>query len=199
MKTYLTLVVDRSNSMGNIREKAQSGINSLLTEQKSIKMNGKMGFTLVDFDDKIEVVQSVKDVKEAKEYQLIPRGWTALWDAIQFAVDTTKAEIAKLRRRDQPKVIMCVVVTDGQDNKSKLRSGDIQSLVSELKANGWDFTFLCNNPLVLDEGVKTGMNSAQYSDQQTHAVYNAISQKVIRTRNSLVSSNFTANELTSMR
>jgi uncharacterized protein YegL len=199
MKTYLALVIDRSGSMYSLKVEAQNGINKLIEDQKKVKMNGKMGFLLVDFDNEIEIKQSVKDIAEAKNYILSPRASTSLWDAIHFTVNETKQVINKLRVRDRPKTIMCVVVTDGQDNASKMQKSSVTDLVENLKKEGWDFTFMCNNPIVQREGQSTGMTSVQYSDKNTQAVYNSLSQKVIRTRNSLTSSNFTANELKSMR
>ena len=47
--THLTLVVDRSGSMSDIREDAQGGVTTLLTEQ--FAEPGKLTVTVVEFDE----------------------------------------------------------------------------------------------------------------------------------------------------
>lgn len=210
MKTQLTLVVDRSGSMGSsgMKEKAQSGINELIKTERERKINGKMGFTLVEFDDRVDVVQDVKDVKEAKDYNLKPRGSTALWDAMASGIETTKNGIAKLRKRDQPKTVMVVVVTDGGENASRLNNqNNIKKMIEELAPQGWDFTFMCNDPILRKTAESIGTQSHEYSNANTQAIYNAVSGKLGRVRNAIASGqsvtskviNLTPNEIRSLK
>ena len=52
--THLTLVVDRSGSMGSVQEEAQSGINALVAEQFAVP--GKLTVTLSQFDNAFDTV-----------------------------------------------------------------------------------------------------------------------------------------------
>ena len=52
--THLTLVVDRSGSMGSVAHEAQAGINSLIAEQ--FALDGKLTVTLAQFDNEFDTV-----------------------------------------------------------------------------------------------------------------------------------------------
>jgi len=219
MKSYIAVVVDRSGSMSDptvwggpkMCDVAMEGIRSFVKEQKAMKINGKTGFSLVEFDGGgTDVVEQVNDIKSSVvEYTLKPRGNTPLWDSIGFTVDHINEKIAKLRTRDKPKGVMVVVVTDGLENAStKWNKATITRLIETKKKEGWDFTFLCNNPMVAKDAENAGLqNVALYDNRNLKAAYSAVSSKVGRVRNSIEqtgtytsnTASFTENELSSMK
>jgi uncharacterized protein YegL len=227
MKSYVAIVVDRSGSMADpvydkvggitaygsykrLSEIATQGIKSFIAEQKAMKINGKTGFSLVQFDGNgTEVVEQVGDIRTSTvNYNLVPRGNTPLWDAIGFTVEHIDEKISKLRKRDKPKGVMVVVVTDGAENAStKWKQSTIAELIEAKKKENWDFTFLCNNPMVAKEASDAGLqNVALYANNKVDQVYSSVSSKVARTRNAIEQTGtfsstdceFTQNEIRSM-
>jgi len=78
--TLLVLVVDRSGSIETIRTDMEGGIKTLLSEQSN--ESGTCLVTLAQFDDHYEMLAQGVPVAELGPYRLIPRGSTALFDAI---------------------------------------------------------------------------------------------------------------------
>jgi len=77
--TDITLVVDRSGSMDQIKDDAEGGINTLITEQA--KQPGDAFLTLVQFDTEYEFIHRGVPIRQVPKYRLVPRGSTALLDA----------------------------------------------------------------------------------------------------------------------
>jgi len=141
-------IVDRSGSMGSIREDAQGGLNAFIKEQAEL---GEAKLTIVEFDDTVNTVCEQVNITEAEEYTLRPRGYTALLDAIGVVVgDATKY------KSDDGKTIV-VIVTDGGENASKEWSRDkIFELITERKDAGWEFLFLASNQDAISVGSSYG-------------------------------------------
>jgi len=130
----IVVIVDRSGSMGGIREEAQGGINGFIEEQKKL---GDAKLTIVEFDSYITVACDQENIQEAKEYTLLPRGMTALLDAI----GTVISDKEKYETKDGKTIV--VVMTDGFENCSKEYTRDnIFSLMKEREKAGWEFLFL---------------------------------------------------------
>ena len=96
--TDITLVVDRSGSMQAIREDAQGGVNALIQQQ--VKEPGEATLTLVQFDTEYEVVHSGVAIEDAPEYELVPRGATALLDAVGRAINETGKRISRINQKE---------------------------------------------------------------------------------------------------
>ena len=76
----VTVVLDRSGSMSSCRDEAEGGLNAFIEEQK--KHVGETVFTLVQFDTEYEFVHKGKPIREVGPCELVPRGMTALLDAV---------------------------------------------------------------------------------------------------------------------
>lgn len=143
-KDEIVCVVDCSTSMRNIRDEAQDGINQFVKEQQEV--DGGAYFTLVEFDNHSKVVHDRININEMVDYKLIPRGMTALCDAIGSACAAVKPTDGKT---------IIVVVTDGDENASQeLNADDVKTLITEKKEAGWEFIFLAAN----QDAIKTGGN-----------------------------------------
>jgi len=139
--THWTLVVDRSGSMEMLKTDAQGAINKMMAEQRA--MPGRLTLTLVQFDTVIETVQNRVDIHAAKDYQLVPRGLTALLDAVGKAIVETGEALAALPEGERPGHVFVMIVTDGQENSSReYRLKQIQALIKEQEERwGWVFAF----------------------------------------------------------
>ena len=158
--THVTLVVDRSGSMSSMRVEAQDGINLLLREQ--FMEEGEVSFTVVDFDTEIVEVESMR--REAFEYQLVPRGSTALLDATAHAILKTGEDLAALEEDKRPGKVLFVVITDGQENASRrFELPAVQEMIArQTNEYRWNFQYI-GTAANAWEGARLGMRTSSHS------------------------------------
>lgn len=172
--THLTLIVDRSGSMDSVQAEAQSGLNTLLVEQRLLP--GDLTVTLTQFDTEVETIQRMQG--ESFEYELVPRGMTALLDAVGSEIVRTGEDLAALPEADRPEKVLVVVVTDGAENSSHEYSLEkVREMVSHQRDTyNWDFQFIGAGEAAW-QGSSLGMNSAAYSGTAagTRAAYGSMS------------------------
>lgn len=183
--THLTLVVDRSGSMEAMKEEAQGGINTLLTEQFALP--GKLTVTLVEFDDHIDTVARL--AKKTMDYSLVPRGMTALLDAVGSEIVKTGADLDKMKEDARPDKVLFVIVTDGEENQSKEYTFEkVKELIAHQKdAYNWSFQFLGAGEAVW-QGQSLGMGSSSYNGQDIGGntrLYGALSASMANYRSAV--------------
>jgi uncharacterized protein YegL len=154
--TLLALIVDRSGSMESIREDMEGGIKTLLTEQAGEK--GQCLVTLAQFDNDYELVADRVPVAKLGSYRLVPRGTTALLDAIGRTISHVRAQVQALDEAKRPDHIVVAVITDGLENASREWSHlQVMDSVKARIAEGWHFTFLGANQDAIQEGRGMGV------------------------------------------
>lgn len=168
--THTIAIIDRSGSMSSIQKDMEGGFNQYVKEQREFKDSDTL--TLVQFDDQYEVVYEGQKLANVKEYTLAPRGMTALFDAIGKTIRSESERLSKLPKKDQPKKVVCVIVTDGCENSSKeFKTKDsIKKLVDAQK--NWEFVYLGANQDAMLEGASYGFS------QQSTMTYAAGGQGV---------------------
>ena len=126
--TDITLVVDRSGSMESIKSDAEGGINEFIRQQASEP--GEALLTLMQFDTEYDLVHNGVNVTDVSPYTLVPRGMTALLDAVGRAINETGARLAAMSEQERPGLVVFVIVTDGAENSSKEFSrADIRKMI----------------------------------------------------------------------
>lgn len=175
--THLTLVVDRSGSMEGFKASAERGINSLLESQRSL--SGKFTMTLVQFDDQIETVYRTS--RSLPNYTLIPRGGTALLDAVGEEILRTDHDVNALSDAEQPDKVLFVVVTDGEENSSeKFTSARVKDLIAQHRIKDrWDFRFIGTEEAAW-QGADMAMDSTEIgsSDSDNEQMYSQLTRAV---------------------
>lgn len=138
--THLTLVVDRSGSMQSISDDAQGGITQLINEQ--FAEDGTLTITMVEFDEQFNDVARM--ATEPFEYQLRPRGSTALLDTVGREVTRTGEDLAALPEDKRPSRVLFVIVTDGQENAStEYTLETVRAAINRQRISfGWEFQFI---------------------------------------------------------
>jgi len=202
-KTQLVLIVDRSGSMESIKTDAQGGINTLIEKQK--QESGECHLTIVDFDGIIETVYD-GDIKDCKGYTLVPRGSTALFDAVGKTINEVGFKLASLYEKDRPGLVAVFVVTDGQENASReFTSETVKTMIEHQSTKyNWQFDFMCADKASVFMAKSLGFKAAvQYDVNNVLQMYGSVSSKVTRMRGLQASGcnpscTYTDEELTSM-
>ncbi len=158
--TDITFILDRSGSMGSIADDTIGGFNTFIKGQKETE--GKATFNLIQFDNQYEVVHENVDMKEVPDLDFttfVPRGSTALYDAIGRTVISTGSRLKEMIEEDRPEKIIFVILTDGYENASReFKQSKIFEMIKhqEDKYN-WEFIFLGANQDAFEIGATLGI------------------------------------------
>lgn len=183
--TDITMVIDRSGSMQSIQSDAEGGINSFIEQQK--QEPGEAHVTLVQFDTDYEFVHSGVPIRQVPAFKLLPRGSTALLDAVGRAINETGARLAAMEETQRPGLVVFVIVTDGEENSSREFTRDqIRTMVEhQQSAYKWQFTFLAANQDAFAAGGSMGIAQdgiAAYSMGKVRGSWDAAAKKMSRMR-----------------
>ncbi|MCK9567903.1 VWA domain-containing protein [Candidatus Pacearchaeota archaeon] len=189
--TEIVAIIDRSGSMHGLTKDTIGGFNSFLAEQK--KNSGKAKLTLVQFDDKYQIdydgadISSVKDLDEST---YMPRGNTALLDAVGKTIVTIGERLSKTPEDERPGQVIFLIITDGQENASKdyREAAKIAEMVKhQTDTYNWTFLFLGGGDAAFSQGMALGFsanNTHNYSANAagTSNLYRSVSKGVSRRR-----------------
>lgn len=143
--TDITIILDRSGSMGAVVADTVGGFNTLIEGRK--KDAGETKISLVQFDDQYERVFEAKSPDEIGVLEFEPRGLTALYDAIGRTVLDVGNRLRELSEEERPDKVLIVVITDGQENSSREFTSDkINEMITHQQdVYNWDFMFIGAN------------------------------------------------------
>ena len=146
--TELVFILDRSGSMGGLERDTIGGFNSMLEKQK--KTPGKTLVSTVLFDHESIVLHDripLSDVRPMTEDDYVPRGSTALFDAVGDAIRHIGTIHKYACPEDVPAKTLFVITTDGMENASRRYDrADIRRMIDrQTKQYGWEFLFLGAN------------------------------------------------------
>ncbi|MHA1839870.1 MAG: vWA domain-containing protein [Candidatus Ranarchaeia archaeon] len=183
----ITVVLDRSGSMSVIRYDTIGGFNTFLKDQK--KEEGTAKLTLVQFDDKYDVVYNnliLEETKELDGQSYVPRGSTALLDAIGRTINDTGARLAALPESERPEEVIFVIITDGEENASHEFTNKKQvfdMIKHQTDKYGWEFLYLGANQDAIKEAASYGIKGTHsmgyaHSGQGITRSFDSISRSV---------------------
>lgn len=161
----ITIVLDRSGSMEDIRKDTIGGFNAFVKQQK--EGPGECRLTLIQFDtqDPYEIVHDglkVADVPELTMETFVPRAATPLLDCLGRAIISTGQRFAGLPEDQRPAHVFFVIVTDGQENSSReYTKARISEMVKEQTEKWkWHFVYLGADHDAIAEAGDMGINTA---------------------------------------
>lgn len=143
--TEIIFVVDRSGSMASIAQDMVGGFEAFIEKQKETP--GECRVTMVQFDDRYEVSYTARPLAEVKSLDLVPRGMTALLDAVGRCIQETGSRLAALQESERPSQVLFVIITDGAENVSKEynRARVFDMISTQRSTYSWEFVFLGAN------------------------------------------------------
>ena len=143
--THIIIVLDASGSMRSIQDDIKGSFNEFLKKQREAP--GKTVFDLYQFSDSAERIVRSADLARFHDdlmAKYVCSGCTALNDAVCTAIDTVGHEFADMPESERPEHVLCVIITDGQENASrKFTSKDVKDRIRRQKdVYKWNFEFL---------------------------------------------------------
>lgn len=195
----ITVIMDRSGSMGSCQREAEDGINNFVQEQRSGV--GEVRFSLVQFDDVYEFVHRGLPIATVPKIILLPRGGTALLDAVGRAVVETGERLNATPEDQRPGLVIMVIATDGYENQSKeFTKARIKEMIEHQQTvYGWQFIFLGANQDAFAEARGMGVadaGAANYSPRKSPQAYRGTSENVKRMRSAAASGQSVRNAFT---
>lgn len=154
MKTDIIVITDRSGSMGAIKNDVIGGYNQFLRDQKEVE--GEARITFIQFDHEYQVLYSeipLQDAPELTAETFVPRGSTALLDAVGITLDERLS-----RNPSWAELVVMVIITDGEENSStKYDLPRVRALTTEAEGLGWKFIYLAANQDAFNSASMLGM------------------------------------------
>ena len=188
--TDVTVILDRSGSMQGVAGETIEAFNGFLAEQKA--QTGDVTFSLVQFDDQYETVQCAVPLRSAApltKETFVPRGSTALLDALGLTIDRVGARLLALAEEDRPSRVVVVLMTDGQENASRhYRKHQVTRMVREQEQRyAWTFIFLGAGLDAIADAARLGMSTHMASGYRVDGsgiagAYRSLSRNVTRVR-----------------
>lgn len=161
--TEIICIVDRSGSMSSIRDDAIGGFNAFVVDQKNEV--GDVRMTLVLFDNEYDVVYDALPlhlVPLLTHDTFVPRGSTALLDAIGRTIDDVGKRLGKTPKTNRPGHVIVTILTDGEENSSRhYTHADVAARISHQRdMYGWEFIFLAANQDAIASAAKLSIDRA---------------------------------------
>jgi len=145
--TDINIILDRSGSMDKIKDDTIGGYNQFITDQKS---NPDANLTLIQFDHEYMPVYTntpITEVPKLTKETFIPRGRTALFDALGKSIKDAGKRLADLPEQDRPNKVLFVIITDGEENDSKEFTSEqiLNKIKHQTEVYNWDFVYIGAN------------------------------------------------------
>jgi Mg-chelatase subunit ChlD len=189
--THIAVLLDRSGSMGSVKDETISGFNYFLKEQKAAGDNAT--FTLVQFDsestDVVHEARQIREVPDLNQDTYQPRGSTPLLDALGQTIINTGKTLAGIPEPNRPDKVVFVVITDGEENAShRFTKTRVKEMIDHQTGKyNWKFIYLGANQDAFAEAGSVGIamaTAANYSPLYTEAAFVGTSANVASYRRS---------------
>lgn len=192
----IVCLLDRSGSMGSIRDDTEGAFNAFIEDQKKVDAN-KALVSLYQFDhslgdEHVETVYERMPINQVPKLTLAPRGTTPLNDALGITIVRVGEQLAALDEDKRPGKVIFVVMTDGHENAStEYTNQRVKELVERQTGEwSWDFVFLGAGIDAFRIGAGYGFKryqtySVAASGDGVRAGYRGVTDSVVNLRNDI--------------
>ena len=187
--TEVIMLIDKSGSMGRLKDDTIGGFNSFVESQKD---DTKTTLTTVLFDTSWKILHDGLDVYEVEEMtkkDYIPGGGTAMLDAIGETINTVQDRHDDMGE-SKPDNVLFVITTDGEENSSKkFTKADIERMIKhQTNGHGWEFIFLGANMDAVKEATSIGIDATKsvsyaWDSTGTAALYSTVTSAACASKN----------------
>ncbi|MDP6999928.1 MAG: vWA domain-containing protein [Candidatus Poribacteria bacterium] len=146
--TEIISLVDRSGSMQSILDDAIGGFNIFLAAQQ--RQPSEAELSLILFDHEYQVVHQAVDIQQVEPLNqdtYVPRGSTALLDAVGKTIDAVGERLAATPESERPSQVIVSILTDGYENASQTYSKPkvAEMIKHQTEKYNWAFEFQAAN------------------------------------------------------
>ena len=190
--SHITVILDRSGSMSNCHSDTIGGFNQFLNGQKEIE--GEATLSLIQFDDQYDIVSDmipIINVQDLSAHTYVPRGSTALLDAIGRTINDTEYKLSLIAEENKPEKVIFVIITDGEENASReftSKSQITEMITRHTNEDHWEFIFIGANQDAIREGGSLGIRSSNAmtydANLGTQAMYSSLTRGMTNYRTS---------------
>jgi len=160
-RTRVAIILDRSSSMGSIRDVTISTFNEQVDAIKETAKESDTRVSLVTFADHVDEPiiwnKPVKSLKKLTREDYRPSGMTAMNDAVGLTIDKLRGlpEAA-----DEDVSFLVVIISDGLENASQEYTSQlIANRIGPLQDSGrWTFTYIGANQDLSQVSKDTGIH-----------------------------------------
>ena len=184
---HIIMIVDRSGSMHSCRAATEDGINGLFDGQA--REEGRATASLYQFDTEHDQVFRHVPLTEVPRYRLVPRGGTALLDAVGFAFAREGQWLAALPEAQRPGAVIAVIATDGMENSSReYNRQQIHEIIKrQQEVYTWQILFIGANMDAVQVATSYGIPAPQAmtfraSEAGVRSSYTSLSRAMARGR-----------------
>ena len=178
----IVIVLDRSGSMAAVVDDTIGGFNTFVDGQKAAE--GEARLTLTQFDTEYEIVYERKEIGKVSPLNgssYVPRGGTALLDAIGRTISAVRGRLSSEDALERPFKVVFVIITDGHENSSREfdRSQIFEMIRQRQDEDGWEFLFLGANQDAIHEAGAIGISADKAAAwSKADAVHRIYSEKL---------------------
>jgi uncharacterized protein YegL len=176
--TLYHFIIDRSGSMSGMEKMVIDGYNEHVASIKNLQQtypDQKFLMSLTVFDHEINTIVPATPIDQLQEIEqdaFIPRGSTALLDAIGRSLDQIEEQFAKDIKKNKMSVVM-IIITDGAENSSHRYSYEriSQRIKKRDHSDKWTFSFIgCDfNALELTERLNIRRENVRSYNKRNYA------------------------------
>ena len=145
--TRIAIIRDRSGSMASIHHATTEALNEYIKGQQAAP--GTADVLLVAFDGEYEVVydKPLDEIRPMSDMDLLPRGSTALHDALGLTINSVGKKLADTPEDQRPDKVVIVTLSDGKNNSSQKFTAETvgQMIEHQRTVYKWEFIFLGTN------------------------------------------------------
>lgn len=149
---HVVMVLDESGSMKRVARDLVSTVQDYIERQRALPQTTSL--SIYKFSTKVSTVIDGVNVNDANfsGNDYTPKGSTALYDALNKAVDSTGLRLHNMNPGDRPGKVVVFVYTDGEDNASEIDPSVLKDKIKHQEQKyGWEFMF-----------VAAGIDGAEY-------------------------------------
>jgi hypothetical protein len=140
-KTHVAILLDKSHSMLDIKMPIITDFNEQIQtiQDRASEIDTKVTYVTFNHDVTFEFInEDAENLKELDQASYVPRGGTALRDAIGVTIDKVK----EVTNEDTP--VLFIIISDGADMSSTMYSvNDVAEKIQTMTDKyGWTFTYV---------------------------------------------------------
>ena len=128
------------------------GFNSLIEAQKKIK--DESTYTLVLFNGECKtpaLCRSIKSMRKYTEKTYVPKGGSALYDAMGYAMTQVGEKLSETEEHERPSLVCVIVIGESVNASTVFEHSVVADMISVQKnIYKWDFVFYGDSSQIFD-------------------------------------------------